>query len=115
MNGNPWRAADIALLRYHARRGAKVALIAKMLGRSLTAVYDKASQLDIRLNRRGPAPKFGDDVALEAVRRYFEGGETQQAIASDLGISRGNVQKWCNGTERPHLREKFVPRASGVR
>lgn len=107
MNGKPWVRADIALLRYYARM-QPVAAIARMLGRSEAAVYCRAHKLGIRLHKRGPASKYGDAIAREALRRYYTGGESQQQIADALGIPRGSVARWVNGTQRPHLRKEFV-------
>lgn len=105
-----WQRSDIAMLRMYAPTHSATQ-IAAMLGRSRQAVYCKACELAIPLLKDGDHDvrrKYSDDVAREAVRRYFEGSESQRVIADSMGISLGNVNKWCLGTERPYLRKEFV-------
>lgn len=103
-----WDREDLALLRYHAAQQTPVADIAKMLGRTVASVYDAAQSRGISLGKRGPERKYSDDLARAAVRRYFSGSETQQAIADDLGIPVGLLTNWINGHWRPHLRKEVM-------
>lgn len=105
-----WDRGDYALLKRYAATHTAAA-IARMLGRTRMAVHQRASLLHIRMLKAGVRSgtwKHSDATARDAVRRYFAGSESQQKIADALGIPRGTLGAWINGTGRPYLRKEFV-------
>lgn len=110
-NGKPWTALDLATLRI-VFPAEPMHLIAKLLGRSENAIYNKASQLDIRRatwrteNSEDPEWLHIREAATERtrlrqLRSALQAAEARlaeqishfsdEAIASRCGIDRESV------------------------
>lgn len=103
----PWQRADVALLRRFAPTHS-AAEIAKMLGRTPEAVHGAALLLGVSVGRPGAPPKYDDDTAREAMRRYFRDGETVTRISREMSIPRSTISRWIHGQRCRHIYREFV-------
>ena len=91
MAKRPWTELDISRLDQEWRAGTAAADIADRLGRTLTAVQQRASLLGLRRRQQADVHHWTDEE-LATVRKGWDGGLGTRAIAEGPGLTRNQVE-----------------------
>lgn len=98
-----WATADDrAIAKLAATHTAKQ--LAKVLGRSVHAVHQRAYRKRVRLQKAGDADfrtKYSDAV-VEQARKLHEAGVGPRAIARRIGVPEGSVRSFVYYRGRAH-------------
>lgn len=110
MRQDEWTAQELSILRCNAQKHSATE-IARMVGRTRKAIYQKAYELSIVITKRGAAhqsARHSDDTVREILHRYYVEGQAVREIAVALNIPYGTVCGFTSGNARAHLSREFV-------